>query len=149
MKNNNLTLLDTNQIQVLQHDSENDAQRVIIIGDTGKDIVKSIKDGLKDLKLDVNFSQEEPKGGFHLERIEIPTIVKEIEIIEIEKPIVITEIKVIEIERPVIVPEVRIIEIEKQILVKESEPMSTFIKYVLVIQTLAVVARVFFEIIHH
>lgn len=171
MKNNNLTLLDPNQIQQLQYDQDHDAQRVIIVGDNGsRQIADTIKESLKDIKIEIP-EQKQQESLI----ISVPTIVKEIEIrevektilipdykvFEVEKTIVIPQIKIVEIEKPIIVPEYRTIEtpiivreqqierIEVPVIVKQNEPMSTFIKTILIIQTLGVLARVFFEIIRH
>lgn len=152
MKNDNLSLLDNDQIIKREHDQDHDAKRVVIVGGDGKQIADSIKEGLKDLKIEIPASNQEVQEKVvyipEPRVLEIPTIVKQIEIREIEKPVVMTEVKIVEVERPIIVPEVRIIEVEKQVIVKQSEPMSTFIKTVLILQTLAVMARVFFEIVH-
>lgn len=152
MKNSNVSLLDKEQIVVRMFDSENDAQRVVLVGSDGQQIAESIKDSLKDLKIEfpkIN-NQSEVKTVYIPDPkiFEVPVIIKEVQIQEIEKPIIITEIKVIEIEKPVVVPEVKIIEIEKHIIIKQSEPMTNLIKYILIIQTIAILARVFLEVIH-
>jgi len=128
-KNSNLTQLDTNQIVQKMFDDKLDAQRVSIIGGTDikinidpSQITDAIKEGLKG----VTFQQKTPdivpfltekeveKHIFipQIERIEVPTIIKEIEYRTIEIP-VITE-RIVTIEKPVIIKEVEFREIIKE-----------------------------------
>lgn len=101
-KNENLTLLDNPQIMRHTFDEEHDAQRVIVVG---SDIAKAVKEGLKDLKIEVK--PEWPKGGFLMNARDFPVvppkITKEIEFKEIEK--------IVYIEKPIIQTEFRIIEV--------------------------------------
>ncbi len=115
MKNRNLSLLDREQIAIRLFDGEQDAQRVILVG---SDIAESIKESLKDLKIEVK-SQPQILAQPEIKTIEIPTIIKEVEIKEIEKVIVVPEYRLIEIEKPVIIKEVQVIEVEKAIIQTE------------------------------
>lgn len=165
MKNKNISMLDTEQMNRQEHDAMADAKRVVIVGGDGHQIAESIKQSLKDLKIEVSqdqvvdaikgikFPELPPPIGspaltseMRIERIEVPTIIKEIEYrtIEIEKPVYITETKTIEI--PVVVPEVKIIEIEKQVVVVESkivDSSSNLVKALLVVQTIAILFSLF------
>jgi hypothetical protein len=151
MKNTNLSLLDSEQMTRQEHDITYDAKRVVIVGDTGKQIAESIKDGLKDLKIDLPKEERQEKIVYIPEPkiIEVPVIVKEIDIREIEKPIIITEVKIVEIEKPIIVPEIKVVEIEKQVIVKEFIDLPLFIKYTLIAQAIATVVMALISIIVH
>lgn len=111
MKNRNLSLLDKEQIAVRIFDDEQDAQRVILVG---SDIAETIKEGLKDFKIEVVQQDKTTFPEYKIQTIEIPTIVKEIEIKEIEKQVIVTEYKFI--EKPIIVKEIQIIEVEKAVV---------------------------------
>lgn len=102
-KNEKLTLLDNPQILRHMFDEENDAQRVIVVG---SDIAKAVKEGLKDLKIEVNpeWSKEWNKIIPYVQPVTLePKIIKEIEFKEIEK--------VVYIEKPIIQTEIRVIEV--------------------------------------
>ncbi len=126
MKNQNLTLLDRDQVTILEHDQANDAKRVIIVGGDGAQIAESIKESLKDIKVDFKLDEEKIRGLLNefkpapavlpehtivpvehtkIEKIEVPVIIKETEFQVIEKPIVVKEVelKIIEIEKPVFI----------------------------------------------
>jgi hypothetical protein len=164
MKNKNRSNLDHNQVVMHMFDSEHDAQRVIIVGGDSAQIAESIKESLKDLKVEI--SQDKvveaiqnikmpdyttaavmpQQAEVRIERIEVPTIIQhtEYKTIEIEKPIYITETKTVEI--PVVVPEVKIIEVEKQVIVVEQkivDSSSSLVKALLVIQTIAILFSLF------
>ncbi len=91
---------------------KNDAQRVIVVGKDGLEIAETIKESLKDLKI-------ETKQSDKIQIIEVPKIITEYK--EIEKIIPVIEYKVIEIEKLVIVKEIQIIEIEKPIIINQSQ----------------------------
>ncbi len=137
MKNNNLSLLDTNQIVQKMFDSEKDAQRVSIVGgekfelsiDSDK-IANAVKEGLSNFKfmpentakLDIPTQiQSIEKNVFipqiEIKTIEVPVIVKEIEYREIEKPVYIE--KIVTIEKPIYIE--KPVYVEKQVVVKELE----------------------------
>lgn len=117
MKNSNLSLLDREQAAMRMFDEKHDAQRVILVDG---DIAETIKESLKDLKIEIKATQDQatmlPSLIPQVQVIEIPTIIKEIEVREIEKQILIPEYKLIEIEKPIIVKEIQIIEVEKAIV---------------------------------
>jgi hypothetical protein len=161
MKNVNISLLDQEQMSRQEHDALHDAKRVIIVGGDGAQIADSIKESLKNLKMN---GSEQPNTVYipDIRVLEVPKIIKEIEFKEIEKPVVVTELKIVEIERPTVVtelriveiekpiflPQIEIIEVEKPIIVKELEPISMHLKILLVAQTLALIARFVLDIIH-
>lgn len=139
MKNNNLTSLDTDQINKRRFDEELDADRVIIVGqefsiDSDK-IAQAVKEGLSNIQFNDNGQMEKKIESMlksqskvvnstpiqtikenvfipEVKIIEVPVIIKEIEYREIEKPIIIE--KVITVDRQVIVKEIEIKEIYKE-----------------------------------
>lgn len=131
MKNIKLSQLDTNQIIQRKFDEENDAERVVLVGENltidSDKIVNAIKEGIKDIRIqapEINFPEQKnpeliEKHIFipKIEMVEVPVILKEIEYREIERPIYIE--KIITIEKPIFITEIK--EIEKQIIVKEIE----------------------------
>lgn len=131
MKNSNLSQLDVNQIKTRTFDAENDAERVVLVGENlsidSDKIIDAIKQGIKDIKLqvpDIIFPEQKSQELIEkhifipkIETVEIPVILKEIEYREIEKPIYIE--KIVTIEKPVYITEYK--EIEKQVIVKEIE----------------------------
>lgn len=162
MKNNNLTLLDNDQLIRAEHDQDHDAKRVIIVGGDAAQIAQSVKEGLKDLKMDFTLSDEQiaalrpapapvvsMQPEIQFRTIEVPVIVKEIEYRTIEVPVTIkeTEIKVIEIEKQVIVKEIEIREIEKHIFIYKSS-QTLIIKCLLVIQVAASITLGFLHFFH-
>lgn len=121
-KNPNLSQLDTNQLAIREHDQENDAKRVIIVGQElsglAEGISKAVEQGLANARLELpkTDTQQDHFNIIEVEKpvyipqvdyqfVEIPKIVKEIEYKEIEKPIYITEYKTIEV--PVIIKEIQ------------------------------------------
>jgi hypothetical protein len=138
--NENLSLLDNDQIIKREHDQASDAKRVVIVNsDYSAQIAESIKESLKDIKIDVtttNVAQPQQAQSSSVQIIEIPVIVKEIEIKEVEKIVVVENTKTVEI--PVIVIQEKIVEIEKPIFIyKETkhEKDSKFTHYLLIAQT--------------
>jgi len=140
MQNKNLSLLDTDQMSKRTFDQEHDAQRVILVGSDGQQIADSIKDALKDIKIEVPQAPVAPAQSitqvvpsFDVIKIPYQTVVKEIEIKEIEKQVFVPEYRIIEIEKQVIVPEYRSIEIP----IKTEQKESKLLHILLVVQTLA------------
>lgn len=128
-KNLHITSLDLHQMQLRALDSDNDAQRVVVVGQElnidSSMLKEAIAEGLKDIKVNVSSESSSQKETLVIEvptiiketiieRIEIPQIVYETKIVEVEKPVIITEIKIVEIEKPIIVTEVKFIEITKE-----------------------------------
>lgn len=128
-----LTGLDSNEIPRYTYDEEQNASRVTLVGDFG--IAKSIKESLKNLKIDVNASsvnKTEPiivkeylPGEVRFEQIQVPVIVKEIEYREIQVPVIQHEVRVIEIEKPIIQKE--IITVEVPVIIKEKELQMVYV----------------------
>lgn len=142
--------LDPGQIARNIYDEDQNAQRVVMIGDFG--IGEAIKEQLKDLKVSVDMPQqreakeiqvvevEKILKELQLERIEIPVIVKEIEIREIEKQVIVDKYHTITIEKPVIVEKTNVVTVDRPIIVKEQEKFPELIKYLLILQTLSLMA---------
>lgn len=130
-KNENITQLDHKQYTARTFDGDNDAQRVVIVGGEGITI-----------KADVKMPEH------NVQIVDIPVIVKQLEVKEIEKPIIIKETVFEKIEIPVISEKIKIVEIEKPIIhtvfqkvevpviVKEREPLHKGIKYLLIAQAM-------------
>jgi hypothetical protein len=138
-KNINLTQLDPNQVSRAEHDSLNDAKRVILVGGEKLDIsidsdkiAKSISDTLAGtLNFQGPIESYEPQLNvitvekqvfvpqIEYKTLEVPVIIKEIEYQEkeVEKLVYITEYKIIEV--PVIVKEIEYKTLEVPVIVKE------------------------------
>ena len=98
-----MTLRDPNQILTAEHDEQNNAKRIIIVGGEMPEFKMS------------DFSKTLVEQSIKIEKIEVPVIVKEIE--KIEVPIVIKEIEIKEV--PILIKEVQIERIEVPVIVKE------------------------------
>jgi len=115
-KNINLTQLDPNQVSRAEHDPNNDAKRVVLVGGEKLDIfidsdkiANAVRDALSNpFGVDSGYHGEGAMNIITVEKqvfipqveyktIEVPVIVKEIEYREIEKPVYITEYKTIEV----------------------------------------------------
>lgn len=114
-KNENISHLDVNQMSVKMFDSENDAQRVVIVGQDidMSGVTKALEEGLKNLQL--------PEIKVDLPKFEAQVGSQEVKVIEIEKPIIVEKLVYKEIEVPLLVKEYSIKEIEKPILVEKTE----------------------------
>lgn len=104
-----MTLRDPNQILTAEHDEQNNAKRVVIVGGP-----------LHEFKMP-DFSKTLVEQSIKIEKIEVPVIVKEVE--KIEVPIVIKEIEIKEI--PILVKEIQFERIEVPIIVKEYQTIET------------------------
>jgi hypothetical protein len=145
MKNDNVSLLDNDQMARREHDPAHDAKRVVIVGadgtSIGQEIASSIKESLKDIKLDAPQIIQSPMPQAQTQQIDplvikIPyqTVIKETEIVTIEKPIYVTEIKLVEVPTIVIQKEVQLVEIPaQQIASKPTE--SKLMHWLLILQT--------------
>lgn len=107
MENREITDLDINQFSRRMYDINNEAQRVILVGQE-----------TPEFKLPENFSINVPVTEkqvivkeIQIEKIEIPTIVYEKVIERIEVPVIVKEVQIVEV--PVIVKEIEFREIEK------------------------------------
>lgn len=132
MKNQNLSLLDANQMTSRTFDESHDAQRVLVVG---SDIAESIKDALKDIKIEANSTPMSlPVQQIDPLVIKIPyqTVIKETEIVTVNIPTIVTEYKTIEIEKPIVVTEYKTI--EKQIVVKEYQEFPKSLIYMFAAQ---------------
>jgi hypothetical protein len=106
---NNVTHRDVNQISAAEHQELQNAKRVYIVGGEFKPEIK-----MDNLKLEPNIIIQK-----EYEKIEIPVIVKEIEIKEVEKTIVIHEPVLKEIQVPVVVKEAQIITVDKPVIIEK------------------------------
>lgn len=146
-KNSNLSQLDHNQMVQKMFDEHLDAQRVSIVGGSSinididpKQITDAIKEGLKNISIEqktpeiVPFltEKEVEKHIFipQIERIEVPTIIREVEYKTIEIP-VITE-RIVTIEKPIVIKEVEF----KEVIKERNYPL--IIKVCTVLQTISV-----------
>jgi hypothetical protein len=118
MHDRKLTQLDVNQIHTRVYDEDAEAQRVIVINGNFP-----------------NNNNESSSGSIKIETIEVPVIIKDLEIKEVDKIITIPELKIIEVQKVlqdtktevirvevpqiIIQKEVQIIEVEKPIIIRE------------------------------
>lgn len=119
-----------------EHDPDIGAKRVIIVG--GEMPTFNVQAGTQ--------------SGVRIERIEVPVIVKETQIVEVEKIIVQKEVQVLKVEVPIVVEkivevirEVPVVRtevqvIEKPIVIKETQvqELSKLVKVAIAVQSLAV-----------
>lgn len=136
-----LTQMDTGQIVRSQHDENQSAQRVTIVGGDFN-LGPAIQEGLKNLKLELperpTFEYKQPmiieKEVIvkQVQTVNIPTIIKEYE--KIEVPVVVYETKIVEIEKPIITTRVEMV--EKQIIVKEVQNLDIVLKKMMIIQAI-------------
>lgn len=127
LKNNNLTLLDTDQIIKKKFDESMDAERVIIVGgeklelsiDSDK-IANAVKEGLSGLKIGESSKPEQYNvRQQEIQYVEKQVFLPQIEIKTIEVPVIIKEIEYREIEKPIYIE--KIVTVEKPIVIKETE----------------------------
>lgn len=134
MKNTKLSSLDLNQMQIRTFDEDQDATRVVLVGQQfeidSKLMANAFREGLKDVKINVEQSKTDvPKTlvETRIEKIEVPQIIREVQIERIEIPVVTTRIERVDVpiiipriefvDRPVIVKEIEIV--EKPVIIKE------------------------------
>lgn len=118
-KNLNPSLLDHHQMQNLMFDESNHAQRVIIIGDS-RNLVHTPEVSAAPQKVET-VVQKEYITVPQIERIEVPVIVKEIEIREVQVPVIQEKIQVVQVDKIITVQDTRIVEIEKPVVVTQIE----------------------------
>jgi hypothetical protein len=120
-----LTGLDSKEIPRYTYDEDKNAQRVVLVGDFG--IAESIKESLKDLKIDLPTPQihdthrapeivEKYIPG-PVQTIEVPVIVRETQFKDV--PVIIKETEYKEISVPTIVKETEFRDVP--VLIKETE----------------------------
>lgn len=122
-----LTSLDSNQIPRYSYDEENQAIRVSIVNDsTGfQDYVK------KNYPLEYQaISERALKNPQYItvptvEKIEIPVIIKEIELKTVEIPVITVQKEILVVEKQVIVKETDIQIIEKPVFITEYKIVET------------------------
>lgn len=117
MKNNNITLKDPNQVSTFEHDENNDAKRVFVVGgdlpiDEDK-IANAIKEGLSTAIFNITELRSEIK------EIEKNVFLPQVEIKEIEKQVFVPQIEYKIIEVPTITEKTITVEIPK--IVRELE----------------------------
>lgn len=142
MKNKNLSLLDANQMTARTFDEVHDAQRVVLVsGDLSESIVAAVKDGLKDMTVNVQSTsapailQPIPHPSEPIV-ITIPyqTVVKELEVVTVHVPTIVTEYKVLEIEKPIVITQTEVITVEKQIVVTQYKDIPKLYVYLFIAQ---------------
>lgn len=120
---------DINQYSAREHDTDNDAKRVVIVGGEGITLNADIKmPQILETQVIIKEVQvlEVPVIVKEFEKIEVPVVVKEIEYRTIEIPITIKEIQVVTVDKPVINTIYEKIEVPVIVreLVKEEFPLS-------------------------
>lgn len=146
-----LTGLDASEIPRYTYDDKNQSSRVTIVAGDLEGITDSIKAGLKDLKIDIAPQEksqaiEIPVIIKEVQIVEVPTIVKEIEIKEIEKQVLVQQevLKVIEIEKPVVVKEfekieVPVITVQKEVQIVYVDKLNVKLLYIMQAITLGLI----------
>lgn len=117
MSQHKLTNLDPHQIIKYSFDESNNAQRVVIVGE-GFNPTYNVT---------ANSSGEIPKvievphiiKEVQIKELQIPTIIKEIEIKEVQVPTIVKEVQIKEIQVPIVTQKIEII--EKPVIIKETE----------------------------
>lgn len=110
-----LTGLDAKEIPRYTYDEDNNANRVVLVGDF--DVAGAIKESLKDLKIEVPVAEAQVMPREYVEkvvpgpvqRIEVPFPVRETVIERVEVPVIVKEVEKIEV--PVITQELEIIKL--------------------------------------
>ena len=133
------TELDFNQYDAETFDTELQARRVILVGGEGITIQANVE-GSKSTEyrtIEVPVIVKEVQ----IERVEVPVIVKEIEIREIEKQVVVTEYKIIEIPTVVIKPET--VYIDKPVVtLKEVIKLPNWANVTMILQAAAIISLI-------
>jgi hypothetical protein len=127
MKNDNITQLDFNQYDRRTFDEQNDARRVVLVGandlkveakeiniDT-KELASNIKENMKEIVDKLNDKLNNKEKEIIIEKIEVPTIIKETEIKTVEIPKIITEIQYKEVHVPIIQEKIKEVEVTKYV----------------------------------
>lgn len=139
------TDLDPSQVARMVYDTELQANRVVLVGggdikmDINPDnITKAIESGLSK----VNMSQstiEIPTIVKEVQTVNVPFAVKETVIERIEVPVIVTEVKIVEV--PVIVEKMVNHVVEKPIVIEKiEEKIPKYMHYILGIQTVIIIA---------
>lgn len=140
-KNPNISNLDTDQMARRSYDEENDATRVIMVGNIGRYPTPEAET----LKPQIVY-------------VDKPFVVKEIEIREVEKPVTLIEEKIVFVDKPVmvkeieyvdryiVVKEVEVREIERPVIVQSLRDLPSWIKLALVTQVLSVLLMVAYNL---
>lgn len=120
-KNKNISELDVNQMDRLVFDEKMDANRVVIVN--WDQIANAIVPGTINTPLDY---QNHLKNSIPstIEKIEVPTIIKEQEIKIIEVPHIVIQKEIERVEIPVIIKQYE--KIEVPVIVKEKEIIEKF-----------------------
>jgi hypothetical protein len=127
-KNLNPSLLDQHQMQNLMFDESHHAQRVVIVGGLDPHMMGprvSSQDQLNGISPATpqfhTVTQKEYITVPQIERIEVPVIVKEIEIREIQVPVVQEKVQIVHVDKIVTIHDTKIVEIEKPHIVRQIE----------------------------
>jgi hypothetical protein len=138
------TLRDANQIVSAEHYEEHNAKRVYIVnGEMPTINVPEIK--IPEIKLPEMQKIEVPVivKEVQIEKIEVPVIVKEIEIKEVQSQVVVVD-KQLQIERveiPVVQKEIEVI--EKPVIITQYKDLPKWVGIVLIVQVLTSLLMVF------
>lgn len=144
LKNSNISNADPHQMYNRIFDDKTDSFRMQLVGGQMPEIKlpDTFKMDLNTIEIPVIVKEIE------IREIKVPEIVKQYEILKVEVPVIVkeTEIKIIEIEKPIIITEIKVIEIEKPVIVKEIQvitekvsEMPMIAKVCMVVQALAIV----------
>lgn len=157
MKNLKLSQLDVNQMHQKTFDEDNDAVRVLLVGgDITEEIKNSITQAFGEIKLP-EFKYNPPEAPIlqpatiiqqpeiQIKEIQVPTIIKEIEIKEVQVPVVTQKVEFI--EKPIIIKETVFQEIPKYIVQEKLEKFPSWLKIVLIAQSLSMIGLLILNVI--
>ncbi len=153
---NKITNLDPNQIVQRTYDEENNAQRFILVGSGLPETIRSIASPVQNLTtIDVK-EIHIPEIIREVQTIEVPIIIREVEIKEVQVPVIVKEIEIKTIEVPVIVKEIEIKEVIREskpetIVVnnKNNSELTQFAKMVMIIQTISLIGLFLSNVFKH
>lgn len=143
-----ITNLDTDQCTRYTYDEASQAQRVIVTNDFG--ISDAIKESLKNLTIQPSTAAptqqnieriEIPMPIYKTEFIQIPTILKEMQIVEVEKTIIIKEYEKIEVPvEKTVYKEVQVPIITKEIqYIEPKQPDNKLLHILIGLQTMILI----------
>lgn len=158
MSNPNRGNSDVNQAWNRAFDEEDDSFRVKVTGQEisvdSSMIANAVKEGLSNIRI------EQPQAAEKttiIERIEVPVIVKEQEIVQVERQVIVkeTEIQHIEVpvvsqtiqvvEVPMVIKEIEVREIQVPVIIQQKQNIDRVLTVLQILVTLAVGLLVFFS----
>jgi hypothetical protein len=118
-----LTNRDPHQITQFEHDNENNAKRVVVVGqeiniDSAK-IAESLEKALSNIKVDLSQGSSNKEVQIQVVEIEKQVFVPQIQYEKVEVPVIVKETQIVEVEKIIYID--RMIRVEVPVIVKEIE----------------------------